>query len=122
LLLKSMLDDDSDMWDMHLSAKEAQRTAAQEVAARMMAEVNAMAEQAAHMPTLEKVRVYGFVCVILVGSGLEVSTLVGQAAHVLTLDACVKISSGGVRSGGMLTSGSWCFIKACAEVSSGGVG
>lgn len=29
LLLKSMLDDDSDMWDMHLTAKETQRIAAQ---------------------------------------------------------------------------------------------
>ncbi|KAF5829105.1 hypothetical protein DUNSADRAFT_16542 [Dunaliella salina] len=55
-LLKSFLDDDTDMWDMHLTAKETQRTAAQEAAARMMEEVTAMAEQAAHMPRLEKVR------------------------------------------------------------------
>eukprot|EP00983_Pelagomonas_calceolata_P009330 301886-Pelagomonas_calceolata.AAC.3 len=54
-LLKAFLDDDTDMWDMHLTAKETQRTAAQEAAARMMEEVTAMAEQAAHMPRLEKV-------------------------------------------------------------------
>lgn len=55
-LLKSLLDDDHDMWGMHLSAKEAQRAAAQEAAKRMLGEM--MLPDLQHTPTLEKVRMH----------------------------------------------------------------
>ncbi len=65
--LKSLLDDDNDMWGMHLTAKEAQRAAVQEAAARMMAEVNAMGgHPALGARRLEKVRVSLCICVVLV--------------------------------------------------------
>ena len=58
-VLRGLLDDDHDMWLMHLSARELQRQAAKEAAAHMMAEVEAMAAHAPvvhhHQPVLEKV-------------------------------------------------------------------
>jgi len=65
-LLKSLLDDDHDMWGLNLSAKEAQRVAAQEAAVHMM-EVAAMAQAAqAVAPALDKVsETYGLIALHL---------------------------------------------------------